>query len=85
MTTSNGEATNGTAKRRKPAAKKTKAVAEPVVKTLDEPFRRLVENLRVEFVLAVFVEHSALLLHVLIATPAVHERDRKVLLDHGQR
>jgi hypothetical protein len=31
MTTSNGEAPNGTAKRRKPAAKKQKAVAEPAV------------------------------------------------------
>ena len=29
MTTSNGEASNGTAKKRKPAAKKAKAVAAP--------------------------------------------------------
>jgi Protein of unknown function (DUF2934) len=29
MTTSNGEASNGTAKKRKPAAKKVKAVAAP--------------------------------------------------------
>jgi hypothetical protein len=44
MTTSNGEASNGTAKKRKPAAKKAKAVAAPTPTPTHDQIAALAEK-----------------------------------------